>query len=306
MLKALADGFYTYAVPAGLCVIMAGLGLSLSVRSLLETVTRPRALAIGLFSQMLLPPALAFLIAWLFSPPPVIAVGLVFLAACPGGITSTTYTYASRGDVALSVTMTTLSSLAAAVTMPLYAQLGLNWFGVQGEVDVGFPLLEIMRSLFLMTVAPITLGIIIRQRRPELARRLAEPVRKLALCMLILIIVGNAIVSFDTIVKHFATAGVIALVLNVAAMATGYVIARAFALPTPQVVAITYETGLHNIALAFTISMTLLRMPDYAITALLYALVMKITALAFLGISKRMMARAAAADAVPAARLRAP
>ena len=281
--------FFTIVVPAGLFMIMAGMGLTLTLRDIVRVISVPRAALIGLAGQLLLLPLLAFGLVKLFAPPPVIAIGLILLAACPGGITSNAYTFASRGDVALSVTMTTISSMLTVITMPLLTWLAMNLYS-QNAVMVQLPVLDIMGKLALLTLLPIILGMVTRALWPAFADKMVEPVRRTAIGLLIMVIVGNTVVSFDTLVKYMVQAGMVSLLLNVIAMAMGYGMARLARLPPRQVVAITYEVGVQNISLVFTLAMVILAEPDYSVTALVYGLFMKTTALGFLAVSRRILA----------------
>ena len=190
--------FFTIIVPSGLFTIMAGLGLTLSVRDLLRVVVMPKAVLLGLAGQLILLPLLAFALAEIFQPAPVIAIGLIILAACPGGITSNAYVFAARGDVALSVTMTSISSLLTAFTMPLLTYLALLRYSEAG-VMVYLPFMDIMRTLALLTVFPVVLGMVTRALWPGFAKKMVEPVRKLAIAVLVMIIIGNTVVSLDTL-----------------------------------------------------------------------------------------------------------
>lgn len=275
-------------------MIMAGLGLTLSIKDIVRVIVMPKAVLIGLAGQLLLLPLLAFALVEIFSPPPVIAIGLILLAACPGGITSNGYVFASRGDVALSVTMTTISSLVIVVTMPLLAYAALNLYS-DSAVIVELPILDLMSKLALLTLLPIALGMLTRALWPWFADKMVEPVRKMAITILIIVIVGNTIISFDTVMSNFLTAGLVAMLLNVISMSAGYGIARLARLPPQQVISITYEVGVQNISLVLTLALAILAMPDYSVTALVYGLFMKITALSFLAFSKKILAREAPA-----------
>ncbi|MEX2525906.1 MAG: bile acid:sodium symporter family protein [Gammaproteobacteria bacterium] len=280
--------FFTIVVPFGLFMIMAGLGLTLSVKDIVRVIVMPKAVLIGLAGQLLLLPLLAFALVEIFSPPPVIAIGLILLAACPGGITSNGYVFASRGDVALSVTMTTISSMVVVVSMPLLTYLALTLYSGDGLI-VELPVLDVMQKLALLTLLPIALGMITRHLWPVFADKMVEPVRKIAIAILIMVIVGNTIASFDTIVENFLAAGVVSLLLNLIAMSSGYAAARFFRLPPGQVISITYEVGVQNISLVLTLAMAILAVPDYAVTALVYGLFMKITALSFMAFCGRIL-----------------
>lgn len=280
--------FFIIVVPFGLFTIMAGMGLTLSIKDLLRVVVMPKAVILGLTGQLILLPLLAFGLAELFHPSPVIAIGLIILAGCPGGITSNAYTFAARGDVALSVTMTSISSMVSAFTMPLLTYLALVRYSEAG-VMVHLPILDVMRTLALLTIFPVVLGMVTRAIWPGFARKMVEPVRKLAIAVLVMIIIGNTVASLDTLKAHLLEAGAVSLLLNLLAMAMGYGLARLFHLSAPQVISLTYEVGVQNIALALTLAITILSFPDYSVTSLVYALFMKITALAFLAVSKKIL-----------------
>ncbi len=158
---------------------MGGLGLTLSIRDFIDAVMQPKGLLIGLVGQMLLLPLLAFSLAILFRPDPVIAIGPILLAACPGEITSNGYVLVSRGDVSLSVTLTTISSLFAVATMPLLAYMAFSTFA-NNETGLNVPVQNLMLSLGRLTVLPIVCGMVRRWRFPRVADAIREPVRKMA------------------------------------------------------------------------------------------------------------------------------
>lgn len=282
--------FFTIIVPFGLFTIMVGLGLTLSIKDLLRVVVMPKAVILGLTGQLILLPLLAFALVEIFSPSPVIAIGLIILAACPGGITSNAYVFASRGDVALSVTMTSISSMLTAFTMPLLTYLALMRYA-EGGIMAHLPVFDVMKTLALLTVLPVILGMVTRGTWPGFAQKMVEPVRKLAIAVLIMIIIGNTVASLDTLKAHFIEAGLLTLTLNILAMAMGYGLARLFNLPFIQVISLTYEVGVQNISLALTLAITILAFPDYSVTSLVYALFMKVTALSFLALSRKLLKR---------------
>ena len=280
--------FFSYFVPTGLFLIMAGLGLSLSIADLLRVVQMPKAVIIGLVGQMILLPLFAFMLAFVFEPSPVIAIGLILLAACPGGVTSNGYVLVSRGDVALSVTLTTISSLLTVVSMPLLVYLAFNTFASEG-VDYEVPLATIVKSLASITLLPIAGGMLFRKWQPAFAERLQEPVRIMAFAMLVMVIVGNTISSFDTLVEHLFETGLLAAILNVGALAMGYGLAKVFGMSVEQTITLTFEIGIQNLSLVLTLAMAILGRPEYAVFALVYALFMKFTSLGFLAYSRRLL-----------------
>ena len=221
------------------------------------------------------------------NPAPVIAIGLVLLSACPGGITSNAYVFASRGDIALSVTLTSIASLFTVVTMPFLAWLALATFADIGEI-VNVPIANMMRSLAQLTILPIILGMLTRKFKPDFAQKMVEPVRKMAIGILIMVIAANTWFSIDTLKMYFVQAGIAALVLNLVCMSTGYSLSRLAKLNTDQTISITYEVGIKNLSLALVLANTLLLVTDYAAVTLVYGFIMKFTALSFMAYARKL------------------
>jgi BASS family bile acid:Na+ symporter len=292
--------FQTIIIPFGLFLVMMGLGLTLSIDDILRVIIMPKAVLTGLAGQLILLPLVAFGLAFVMNPAPVIAIGLILLAACPGGITSNAYVFASRGDIALSVTLTTVASLFTVVTMPLLAWLALDTFAEAGDM-LEVPVGNMMRSLAQLTVLPIGLGMTFRKFKPAFAERMVEPVRKMALGILIMVIITNTYFSIDTLKQYMVQAGVAALVLNVVCMSMGYGLTRVAKLNVDQTISITYEVGLQNLSLALVLANTLLGVPDYAAVTLIYGFFMKFTALSFMAYAKKLKGIEKAAGEVASA-----
>ena len=285
----LADFLYTVAIPVALATVMLGMGLSLTLEDLKRVVLYPKAVGTGLLGQLILLPLLAFVLATMLAPNPAIAAGAIMLAACPGGVTSNAYTFAARADVALSVTLTAIESIITIFTIPLFAYLALSFYFDQATApDV--PAVGMIRQLAIITAIPITCGMVFRAFQPALAARLVEMLRKVTVYVLVLLIVMAAVASWEDVVENFAAAGVLVLALNLLSMARGYGLARATDLPVKQQITLVYEVGVQNISLALLVTLTLLENPLLAITSLLYAVVMPITALVFLRVASRMRA----------------
>lgn len=281
---------FTVILPIGLVLVMAGMGLSLTPNDLKRVFVFPRAGLIGLGGQLLMVPAIAFVLIAIYQPPPAIAIGAVLMAACPGGITSNGYTFASRGDAALSVTLTAISSAVTVFTMPLLIYIALQMFSVNGE-KVAMSISQVMGTLFLLAVLPVGSGMLVRYRWPEFTLRLIEPMRNVTLGMLILIIVISVVTGWSTIRENFADTALVAFSLNIIAMGLGHTIARLARLPEDQVIAITFEIGIQNLSLALTVAMVLLERPDIAAFALVYALSAKLTSISYVTWSRMRVAR---------------
>jgi BASS family bile acid:Na+ symporter len=280
---------FTVIIPAGLVLVMAGMGLSLTLDDLKRVIVYPRAGLIGLGGQLVLLPLLAFALIAIFQPPPAIAIGTIIMAACPGGITSNGYTFASRGDGALSVTLTAITSVVTVITIPLLVHYALQKYSVGGDtIRLSVP--QVMRTLFLLAVLPVAVGMTVRHKWSELSERLVEPMRNVALGLLILIIAASSIAGWATIRENFAHAALIAFSLNIVSMGIGHTLARLARLPEAQVISITFEIGVQNLSLALVVAMAILKRPDLGAFAIIYALSMKLTAMSYLAYSRRKMA----------------
>ena len=274
------ETFYTQFVPIFLFTVMVAMGLSLTIDNLLEVVRKPKAISVGLCAQLLFLPALAICFGYLFHSPPVIAAGAIILAACPGGITSNAYAFASRADVALSIGLTTVASFITVFSVPFLTMLALNLHMDQSSIP-SLPASDMMQALTLLTIVPVALGMTLRRFKPEAAVQLIEPLRVATLIALIVIVVIGTITAWDTIVDNALSAGVLMTAINLTAMTFGYGLGKLMRLPFSQVASITFEVGVQNLSLALFVAFTFLKSPELAITTLVYALVMKITAMSF-------------------------
>lgn len=284
------DFLYTIVIPAVLLSVMVGLGLTLTVADFKRVIAFPKAAVIGLTSQIVLLPLLAFAIALLLAPTPEIAVGAIILAACPGGVTSNAYVFAARADLALSVTLTAVASFITVFTIPLLTYLALQAFIQQGELP-DLPMLQMFRMLVMFTIIPLAVGMTCNTLWPDFAQSVVEKLlRRVTVGILVFVIVTAAIASYDAIRENFLQAGLLVLGLNLLSMGMGYGLSRSFKLPIGQVISITYEVGVQNLSLALLVTLVILESPLLAITTLLYAVVMPVIALGFLVIARRMLA----------------
>ena len=284
-------------IPWVLRLVMVGLGLSLTIPDFKRVIVFPKAAAIGLTAQLIGLPVAAFALATLFGAPPAIAVGLVILAACPSGVTSNAYTFASKADVPLSVTLTAITSVVTVFTIPFLLGLALDLFNDPGQA-VQPSALNMLLNLVTVTLVPLVIGMLIRAWFSAFALAAVEPIRKGVLYLMIAVLVLGVASSYQEIIDYYRTAGLLVITMNLLTMALGYGAARLFQLPTPQVITITFEVGVQNLALAFAITFNMLNRPELAVTGLIYAVVMPATALIFIGIARRLLA--ADPDAVAA------
>lgn len=264
-------------LPIALVLIMGSLGLSLTMADFRRIATRPRGVAVGLGNLFLLSPLLAFAVATVLDLDPIFAVGLVLLGSTPGGTTANLMTHLARGDVALSVSMTALSSIAAVITVPLYLGLAVAHFdaGVADDVSTG----GVAMRVLLITVVPLAIGMAIRARAPEWSIRNQDRAKIVAIAAFLGVILAATLSEFETLTENFAELAVATLLLNVLAMSLSFAIARAARLPLAQCTAVALELGVHNGTVAIAVA-TLID-DRLAAPAIVYSVFMYITAGAF-------------------------
>jgi bile acid:Na+ symporter, BASS family len=260
-------------LPAAIAVIMGSLGLTLTREDFRRVLTAPRGVAIGMFNLALISPLLALAMAELFELPPELAVGLVLLGASPGGMMANMLTHLARGDTALSVTMTAISSVGAMVTVPLFLGLSAGHFGATEVEDVG--MLGIVLRVFAITIVPVALGMELRRRRPERVEAVYPWVRRISLGIFALVVLGAIATEYDTVVENLAEVAAAAFALNVAAMALSFAISKLARLDDRQATAISLELGIHNSALAIAVGASLGE--ELAIPAAVYSSFMLFT-----------------------------
>ncbi len=265
-------------LPLSLAIIMLGMGLSLTLTDFKRVVLHPKAAAIGFINQIILLPLVGFLLVVLFGLDNMqLAVGVMVLAACPGGPTSNLISHISRGDTALSISLTAVSSLVAVITIPLIVNLSLAHFLQQGEY-VPLPVLGTILRLTLITLLPVSIGMYIRKRAIEFARRMDRPVKIVSGVLLFLIIFAAINTNRAIFVQSFQDVGPVALALNMVMLFLGYLSARLFSLSIKQSITISIESGIQNGTLGIMIASTLLHNDVMAISPAIYSLIMFVTA----------------------------
>lgn len=275
-----ADILTQVVLPAALFIIMLGLGLSLTSDDFTRVLKQPKAFVIGAIAQMVLLPVIAYLVAVGFSLPPELAVGLMIIAFCPGGVTSNMYTYFARGDVALSISLTAIISLLAPFTIPVLTYLAMQNL-LDNAQEFSMPVLKTMTQLLVVTVVPVIIGILMHYKWRAFAARMDKPVKILSLVFLFVIIAGIVAKSWSSMAGFFAQAGLATLVLNVVSMAAGYWLAKAAALNRPQSITIGFEVGLQNGTMALLVTGSILGNATMAIPAVTYSLLMFVTSAIF-------------------------
>jgi len=265
-------------LPLGLGIVMLGMGLSLLPEDFQRVSRYPKAVAVGLISQLLLLPIVGFLVALVVPMQPEMAAGLMVLALCPGGPSSNMITYLAKGDVPLSVTLTALSSAITVFTIPIFANLSLQYFVGQNAAFT-LPLGQTILQIFAITLVPIGLGMLIRQQFPALASRLEKVANRLAIAFLALIILAIIIREWNRIPTFIAQVGIGIVLLNVISMLLGFWFGKLFKLSFAQRICIGIEVGIQNATLAIAITAGLLNNADMAVPAAIYSLFAYATAI---------------------------
>ena len=287
----------TALLPLALAVIMFGLGLSLKVSDFKRIFLYPKAVIIGSFTQLILLPVLGFTIAaMVLKSSPELAIGLIILAMCPGGPTSNLLTHLANGDTALCISLTAISSIVKIFTIPIMVNIAiLHYMGIASEfhLDVLSSILKIVT----ITLVPAAIGMLVKAGAPGFARRAQKPVKIMSAVFLVLVILAAIYQERGTIVQSMVLAGPAALLLNVSGMLLGYYIPRLFNLPVAQQITISIETSIQNgtLAIAIASSPLMLGNATMAIPAVVYSLIMFITAGLFISLLNRRNAKLSAA-----------
>ena len=282
--------FYVKFVPFFLFTVMMAMGLALTVQDLQKVFSRPRGIIGGLSTQLIVLPLLGIGFGLLYDSPPVIAAGAIILCACPGGVTSNAYTFSAKADIALSIGLTVVASLITVFTIPLLTLFALDLHLDRSDMP-DLSALDMIWTLSQFTLVPVALGLSFRAWKPELAKKLVEPIRVIALVALIIIAVIGTINAWDTIVEHIWTAGLLMATINFVAMSIGYGLGNLLRLPFAQMASITFEVGVQNLSMALFVCLTFLKSSDLAVATFVYAFFMKITALSFVWYVRRRLAR---------------
>ncbi len=276
--------FATVLLPVALAFIMTSLGLSLTAADFKRVIVYPKGVAVGLSNLLLISPLLAFTIAEALSLSPPMAVGLVILGASPGGAMANMLTHLARGDTALSITLTAISSVAAVLTVPLFLELATQHFDASSfNEDVGMA--GIVARILLITVVPLSFGMYLRRRSPTRAMAAESRVRTAALGVFLLVVAGAVVTEHQKVFDNLGEVAAAVITLNVVAMGISFSLSRLVRLSDRQSTAIAIELGIHNATVAITVAAAISTV--LTIPAAVYGAFMWITA----GLFARTMSR---------------
>lgn len=275
-------------LPLTLAVIMLGMGLSLTVTDFKRIFIYPKAVTLGLINQLVILPLIAFSLAIFFDLNPGLAVGLMILAACPGGPTSNLISHLANGDTALSITLTAFSSLITVITIPFIVNFSISYF-IPGGEQPPLNIFGTVISVLAITIIPVAIGMLIFKKSPQLARKMDRPFRIFSAIFFVVIILAAILKERENIVDYFSQIGPVALGLNVLTLAFGFFSAKALGLVAKQARTISIESGIQNGTLGITIAATLIGNSEMTIPSAVYSLIMFGTAgvLIFIGGNKK-------------------
>jgi bile acid:Na+ symporter, BASS family len=277
-------------LPVALFVIMVGIGLTLTTDDFRREGRRPRSAIVGSLGQLLVMPALGFAIAALLALPPALAVGLVIVAACPGGTTSNLVAYLCRANVALSIVLTVVASLVTIVTLPIAANLALAWQPTASEVAISVPVARTIALLVGIVLVPVAIGMTVRRRAPARASSLETFVSAFGAIVLIALIVGIAISVRDEFWELLAAAGPAVLLLNVVGILAGVALGALARVPPGDRLTLGVELGIKNSTLGILIAATVIGSERMAIPAAVYGLLMYLSAFVLVAYGRRVAA----------------
>mgnify|MGYP006075511459 CR=1 FL=1 len=278
----------TKIAPLALALIMLGLGLSLTVQDFIRVIKVPKDFLVGLICQLILLPIVAFLLIKLLNTPAELAIGVMLIAAAPGGVTSNVLTKFANGDVALSVSLTAIISLISIVSVPFIVFNSINFFEIDNALK-DISMTEIALKMFFVVTVPVIIGMIIKHFANNFVNTKALIIQRMSVALFVLVFISIYIEEWDNIVSFIIRAGLIATTLNITMMVIGFYIAKIFASGVAQQKCISLECGLQNGTLAVFVGTQIFDGSSmvFLVPAASYALIMIITSIIFIFLIKK-------------------
>ncbi|MEV7395627.1 bile acid:sodium symporter family protein [Aeromicrobium sp. NPDC092404] len=268
----------TVGLPLALGIIMFGLGLSLTPDDFRRVSRHPRAVVVALACQLLLLPAVCFGLVLLFDLPPLLGIGMMLLAASPGGTSANLFSHLFHGDVALNVTLTAINSVIAIFTLPIITNLAIAWFDREDSVSLQF---RKVVEVFAVVLLPVLLGMLVRARRAAFAARMDKPVRIGSAVILAILVIAILLDQRENVGDYLADVGLATAVFCAVSLVVGYVIPKAAGIVESQAIASSMEIGVHNGTLAIYVAVEVLDSTEISVPAAVYSLFMFVFAAAW-------------------------
>lgn len=287
----------TVGLPIALAIIMFGLGLSLTADDFRRVARHPRAVGVALGCQLVLLPVVCFGLVKAFDLPPLLAIGMMLLAASPGGTSANLFSHLFRGDVALNISLTAVNSIISILTLPVITNFAINHYD-RGD-SVSLPFIEVVK-VFAIVLVPVAIGMAVRRTRPGFAAAMDRPVRIGSALILAVLVLGILLDQRENVEEYLADVGLVAALFCAISLVVGYLVPRAAGVVQGQAIASSMEIGVHNGTLAIFVAVEVLDDTEISIPAAVYSLIMFLFA-ALWGsfISRRIRARDAAGSGSP-------
>lgn len=269
----------TIGLPVALGIIMLGLGLSLTLADFARVLKQPKAVIIALLCQLILLPAICFGLVLAFQLPPVLAVGMMMLAASPGGTTANLYSHLFRGDIALNISLTAVNSVIAVITLPLITNFAIAYFQPFDD-RLGLQWSKTL-EVFAIVLLPVALGMLIRRFRPGFADGMDKPVRIASVIILIVVIAGAVASNWSLLVSNVAQLALITVLFCLISLTIAFLVPRALRVGRRQAIATSFEIGIHNATLAIVIAQSVLGSTELSLPAAVYGVLMFFIAFGF-------------------------
>lgn len=291
-----SSGLITIGLPVALAIIMFGLGLTLTTGDFRRIAREPKAVMLALVLQIFVIPAVAFGLVTVFGLDPLLAVGVMLLAASPGGTTANLFSHLFRGDVALNITLTAINSVLAVLTIPIITNFAIGHFGADGDVGLQFG--KVLQVVAIVLI-PVAIGMVVRRFTRTFAARADRPVRIFSIVVLALVSIGALLSERENVAEYARQVGLVTGLFCLASLTFGYATARVLKLGRPQAIATSMEVGIHNTTVALTIALSVLGSAEVAIPAAVYSILMYFLATVFGYAVSRGTSEAPAVDTAP-------
>ena len=275
----------TTIAPIALALIMLGLGLGLSVDDFSRIAKQPKDFLVGLLCQLILLPIIAFILVKIYNPPLELALGVMIIAAAPGGVTSNVLTKFANGDVALSISLTAIISLISIISVPFIIFQSANLLGSTG-LNENISMVGIAIKMFLVVTIPVILGILIRKFASNFIASKTKTIQRISVGLFVIVFISIWVEEWDKVISFITRAGLIALTLNVVMMLVGFYVAKSLIKGMAQRKCISLECGLQNGTLAVFVATQLVDDIVYLVPTAAYALIMFLTSIIFVFIVK--------------------
>ena len=285
------ESFIQIGLPVSLGLIMLSMGMMLKTTDFQLVAKHPKAFFVGLTAQMLLVPLLALLLLQIFKLPPLLAVGLLILSFSPGGTTSNLFSYMAKGDIALSIALTTTASFITPFSIPLLTELAISMQMGENQ-NIIIPVGLTMKRLLIVTLLPVVIGMLLRIFKPILVEKIQPVIHRLSVVLFLSVIVSMIISQWDKMPEFLNQVGIIVMIMIILAMLIGYYIARLTGLNSQQVKTLSIEVGMQNGGMALIVTQGVLQNPTMSIVPVIYGLLMLIPVIIFVKVSRRETAPA--------------